>query len=211
SRLDPPRARRARQIGLLLALIFRIALLFGLVRLIALRDAVVTILGNALSWHDMVLIGGGLFLIGQATHELHAHANQQAAPPPDRGRLASGPPTFFSIVLQLVVIDLVFSTDSIVTAVGMARDIRIMIAAILIAIAVMYVASEPVSAFIARHPTTKVLALSFLVLIGVALVADGFDFHIPRGYIYFAMAFSGAVEAINIAAQRRRNGEDKPS
>jgi predicted tellurium resistance membrane protein TerC len=207
SRLDPPRARRARQIGLLLALIFRIALLFGLVRLIALRDAVVTILGNALSWHDIVLISGGLFLIGKATHEMHAHVEQQATRTRDEGRRRSGATgAFFSIILQLVVIDLVFSIDSIVTAVGMARDIRIMIGAILIAIAVMYLASEPVSAFIAKHPTTKVLALSFLVLIGVALVADGFDFHIPRGYIYFAMAFAGAVEAINIAAQRKRDG-----
>ena len=116
---------------------------------------------------------------------------------------------FAAVIAQVVVIDLVFSIDSIVTAIGMAQDVRIMIAAILVAVAVMFVASGPVAAFISAHPTTKVLALSFLVLIGVALVADGFDFHVPRGYIYFAMAFAGVVEAINIKAQRRRRGVNR--
>jgi predicted tellurium resistance membrane protein TerC len=203
ARLEPARGRRARQIGLSLALVFRIALLLGVVRLIALRGAVVTIWGNDLSWHDIVLIAGGLFLIGKATHEMHAHVEQQAL---TSERVATGRSTFFVVVLQMVVIDLVFSIDSIVTAVGLVRDVRIMIAAILIAMAVMYVASAGVAAFIAAHPTTKVLALAFLVLIGVALVADGFDFHVPRGYIYFAMAFAGVVEAINIAAVRKRRG-----
>jgi len=207
SRLPPARGRRARQIGLSLALVFRIALLFGLVKLIGLTDTVVSVMGNSFSWHDIILIGGGLFLIAKATHELHAHVEQTS-----RSRTTGAGGAFLAIVFQLVVIDLVFSVDSIVTAIGMAQDIRIMIAAILIAVGIMYLASDPVAAFIAAHPTTKVLALAFLVLIGVALLADGFDFHLPRGYIYFAMAFAGLVEAINITAlsKRRRGDESGP-
>jgi predicted tellurium resistance membrane protein TerC len=201
-RLDPARQRRARQIGLALALVFRIALLFTLTYLAALTTPLVTVLDNSISWRDLILIGGGLFLIAKATREMHAEiegADDRAQPT----RSAAGR-AFSVAIAQIVLIDLVFSIDSIVTAIGMAQDIRIMIAAVLIAVAVMYAASAPVSGFIAAHPTTKVLALAFLVLIGVALVADGFDFHVPRGYIYFAMAFAGAVEAINIAAGRRR-------
>jgi predicted tellurium resistance membrane protein TerC len=205
ARLDPARRRRARQIGLSLALVFRIALLFALTWLIGLAAPVVTVMGNAFSWHDIILIAGGLFLIAKATHEMHAEiegAGEDARP-------AAAGAVFSGVILQIVAIDLVFSIDSIVTAIGMAQDIRIMIAAVLIAVAIMYVASAPVAAFIGKHPTTKVLALAFLVLIGVALVADGFDFHVPRGYIYFAMAFAGAVEAINVAAQRRRRAGRK--
>jgi predicted tellurium resistance membrane protein TerC len=202
ARLDPARQRRARQIGLALALVFRIGFLFMLVWLAALTTPIVTVLGNGISWRDVILIGGGLFLIGKATHEMHAEIEG-----PDDGAktvaTAAGA-AFSAIIAQIVVIDLVFSIDSIVTAIGMAQDIRIMVAAVLIAMAVMYAASAPVSAFIAAHPTTKVLALAFLVLIGVALVADGFDFHVPRGYIYFAMAFAAGVEAINITVKRRR-------
>ena len=207
-RLKPTQARRARQIGLSLALIFRIVLLFGLVRLIALTDTVVAFLGNGFSWRDIILIAGGLFLIAKATHELHVHVEQQALTDSSNltGGSAKAHSAFLAVVLQLVLIDLVFSIDSIVTAIGMAQDIRIMIAAILIAVAVMYVASARVAAFIAAHPTTKVLALAFLVLIGVALLADGFEFHIPRSYIYFAMVFAGGVEALNIAAARGRRG-----
>jgi predicted tellurium resistance membrane protein TerC len=201
ARLDPARQRRARQVGLGLALVLRIALLFGLTKLAALATPVVTVLGQSISWRDLVLIGGGIFLIGKATHEMHSEVEGD-----EQAEDGAGPTgrTFWAAIVQLILIDLVFSIDSIITAIGMAQDIRIMIAAVLIAVAIMYVASGPVSAFIAAHPTTKVLALAFLVLIGVALVADGFDFHVPRGYIYFAMAFAGAVEAINVAAQRRR-------
>jgi predicted tellurium resistance membrane protein TerC len=201
ARLDPSRQRRARQVGLGLALVLRVLLLLGLTKLAALATPVVTVLGQSISWRDLVLIGGGLFLIGKATHEMHVEVEGDEAP-----EKAAGPPgrSFWAAIAQLILIDLVFSIDSIITAIGMAQDIRIMIAAVLIAVAIMYVASGPVAAFIAAHPTTKVLALAFLVLIGVALVADGFDFHVPRGYIYFAMAFAGAVEVINVAAQRRR-------
>jgi len=201
ARLEATRQRRARQIGLSLALVLRIAMLFGLTRLAALTAPIVTVLGLAISWRDLVLIGGGLFLIGKATHEMHAEVEGEEEP---ADATVGAGRAFWSIIAQLIVIDLVFSIDSIITAIGMAQDIRIMIAAVLIAVAIMYMASGPVAAFIAAHPTTKVLALAFLVLIGVALVADGFDFHVPRGYIYFAMAFAGAVEAINVAAQRRR-------
>jgi predicted tellurium resistance membrane protein TerC len=202
ARLDPAQAKRARQIGLSLALLFRIALLFALTKLIGLATPVFSVLGNGFSWHDIILIGGGLFLIAKATHEMHAEIEG-----PDDGAKTVATATgaaFSAIIAQIVVIDLVFSIDSIVTAIGMVQDIRVMIAAVLIAMAVMYAASAPISAFIAAHPTTKVLALAFLVLIGVALVADGFDFHVPRGYIYFAMAFAAGVEAINITVKRRR-------
>lgn len=205
-RLDPVRQRRARQIGLTLALVFRIALLFTLTHLAALTTPLVTVFDNGISWRDVILIGGGLFLIAKATYEMHAEVEGGD----DHGLTVAGAGAAFSAVIaQVVLIDAVFSIDSIVTAIGMAQDIRIMIAAVLIAVAIMYAASEPVSSFIAAHPTTKVLALAFLVLIGVALVADGFDFHVPRGYIYFAMAFAGAVEAINIAAGRRRRARRK--
>jgi predicted tellurium resistance membrane protein TerC len=203
ARLDVTQQRRARRIGLTLALVFRIGFLFMLVWLAALTAPLVTVLGNNISWRDVILICGGLFLIGKATHEMHAEIEG----PGERAQAAASPTgaAFSAVIAQIVVIDLVFSIDSIVTAIGMAQDIRIMVAAVLIAVAVMYAASAPVSAFIAAHPTTKVLALAFLVLIGVALVADGFDFHVPRGYIYFAMAFAAAVEAINIAVKRRRS------
>ncbi len=203
--LDPARRRRARQIGLSLALVFRIALLFGLTSLMRLAAPIVTVLGNGFSWHDIILIGGGLFLMAKATHEMHRTiegADEAPAAPTGGGRLSA-------VILQVVAIDIVFSIDSIVTAIGMAQDIRIMIAAVLIAVAVMYAASAPVAEFISAHPTTKTLALAFLMLIGVALVADGFDVHLPRGYIYFAMAFAGAVEVVNVLAQRRRAGRRK--
>jgi predicted tellurium resistance membrane protein TerC len=203
SRCAPDDARRARAIGLSLALIFRIVLLFALTTLIRLTYPVVTVMGNAFSWHDLILITGGLFLIAKATHEIHAEFESAGLDGAEDGPPIA-PAAFSWVILQVVAVDLVFSIDSIVTAIGMAQDIEIMIAAVVIAVGVMYVASGPVASFIADHPTTKMLALAFLVLIGVALVADGFDFHIPRGYIYFAMVFAGAVETFNILARRKR-------
>jgi predicted tellurium resistance membrane protein TerC len=201
SKLDERNAKLARQIGLSLALVFRIALLFALTALIAMQGTVFTILGNAISWRDIILIGGGLFLLAKATHEVHAEIEgeeqETSAPSATRG-------AFWIVTIQIVAIDIVFSVDSILTAIGMARDIEIMILAVLIAVAVMYAASKPTSDFIARHPTTKMLALAFLMLIGVALIADGFEVHIPRGYIYFAMAFAGGVEFFNVMASRTR-------
>ena len=193
--LDPASSRRARQFGLLLALAFRIALLFVLTSLGRLRYPLIVVYGDGISWRDIVLIGGGLFLIAKATFDIHGEIDVDEGEQGHTARTASG---ILLVVLQIAVIDLVFSIDSIVTAIGMAQQIEVMIAAVLIAVGVMYAASAT------RHPTTKMLALSFLILIGVALIADGFDVHIPRGYVYFAMAFAGAVEAFNILARQRR-------
>ena len=199
ARCDPKEAERARKIGLSLALVFRLALLFTLTALMALRAPLFTIFGIGISWRDIILIGGGLFLMAKATREIHGeiepHGNKIAA---------TTTQSFFWVVVQLIAVDLVFSIDSIITAIGMAEDIEVMVAAVVIAMIVMYIASKPVSDFVARHPTTKMLALAFLMLIGVALVADGFDVHVPRGYIYFAMAFAGAVELFNVLAARQR-------
>jgi predicted tellurium resistance membrane protein TerC len=200
SRIPPAQAKTARQIGLLLALLFRILLLSLLVWLIGLTQAVLTVRGIALSWRDIILIGGGLFLIAKATHEIHPEVEAREAAADG----APKPGAMFWVIVQIIVIDIVFSLDSIITAIGMAQDLEIMIAAVVVACLVMYLASGPVARFVAEHPTTKMLALAFLVLIGVALVADGFEFHIPRGYIYFAIAFSAAVEFFNVLAKRNR-------
>jgi predicted tellurium resistance membrane protein TerC len=200
SRIPPAQAKSARQVGLLLALVFRIVLLSLLVWLIGLTEPVLTVTNVALSWRDIILIGGGLFLIAKATHEIHAEVEAGDAEP-DATPKASA---FFWVIIQIIVIDMVFSLDSIITAIGMAQDLAIMVAAVIIACFVMYAASGPVARFVAEHPTTKMLALAFLVLIGVALVADGFKFHIPRGYIYFAIVFSAAVELFNVLAGRNR-------
>jgi predicted tellurium resistance membrane protein TerC len=200
SRIPPAQAKRARQIGLLLALVFRILLLSLLVWLIGLTEPVITIESVALSWRDIILIGGGLFLIAKATHEIHGEVEAREAD----GDAAPNARAFFWVIVQIIIIDMVFSLDSIITAIGMAQDLAIMIAAVVIACVIMYVSSGPVARFVAEHPTTKMLALAFLVLIGVALVADGFGFHIPRGYIYFAITFSAAVEMFNVLAKRNR-------
>ena len=200
SGIPPQQARRARQIGLALALLFRILLLSLLVWLIGLTRAVITVQGSAFSWRDIILIGGGLFLIAKATGEIHQEVEAR-----DEARAAAAKPgVFFRVIAEIIVIDLVFSLDSIITAIGMAQDLAIMVAAVIIACVVMYAASGPVARFVAEHPTTKMLALAFLVLIGVALVSDGFKFHIPRGYIYFAIAFSAAVEFFNVLARSNR-------
>jgi predicted tellurium resistance membrane protein TerC len=193
-------ANRARQIGLALALLFRILLLSMLVWLIGLTEAVFTLSGAAFSWRDIILIAGGLFLIAKATHEIHNEVEVGE----EAGGATRAANAFLWVIVQIIIVDMVFSLDSIITAIGMAQDLAIMITAVVIACLVMYVASGPVARFVAEHPTTKMLALAFLVLIGVALVADGFKFHIPRGYIYFAIAFSAAVEFFNVLAKRKR-------
>jgi predicted tellurium resistance membrane protein TerC len=206
SRCPADMARRARQIGLSLALIFRLVMLFALTWLMKLTQPLISAFGLNISWRDIILIGGGLFLIAKATHEIHGEvegAEEGTSPGAAAAR------SFALIVAQLVAVDLIFSLDSIITAIGMANDIEVMVTAVILAMIVMYVASAPVSEFVAKHPTTKMLALAFLVLIGMALVADGFDFHIPRGYIYFAMAFAGAVELFNVLARRNRSRAPK--
>jgi predicted tellurium resistance membrane protein TerC len=203
--LSRERARMARRIGLGLAFVFRVALLLTLTWIMKLTAPVFTLFGNEFSWRDLILIAGGLFLIAKGTHEIHSEVEaryEEVEPRADRQ-------AFMWVVAQLVAIDLVFSLDSIITAIGLAQDVEIMIAAVLIAMLVMYFAARPVSTFIQKYPTTKMLALSFLLLIGAALVADGFGFHIPRGYIYFAMAFAGAVEVFNVLALRNRRRRPK--
>src|SRR6516165_1352015 len=206
SRLEPHRAKRVRQLGLALALVFRIALLFALTWVMGLTQPITVLWGDPLSWNDVILVAGGLFLIAKATHEIHAEVEISGGGP-HADETSPSAPSLAVAIAQVVLIDVVFSIDSIVTAVGMAQDIRIMIAAVLIAVAIMYVASGAVAAFIAHHPTTKMLALAFLVLIGVALLADGFGIHFPRGYIYFAMGFAAAVEAMNVVVHRRRRAK----
>jgi predicted tellurium resistance membrane protein TerC len=205
SRIPQAQARRARQIGLALALLFRILLLSLLVWLIGLTEAVLSVKGMAFSWRDIILIGGGLFLIAKATHEIHGEVEAGE----EEDDHASSAHAFFWVIVQIIVIDMVFSLDSIITAIGMAQDLAIMITAVVIACLIMYVSSGPVAKFVVEHPTTKMLALAFLVLIGVALVADGFQFHIPRGYIYFAITFSAAVEFFNVLAKRNRKRASK--
>ena len=200
SRIPEPHATRARQIGLLLALVFRIVLLSLLVWLIGLTQPVLTVRGLEFSWRDIILIAGGMFLIAKATHEIHSEVEAQEGGQDERSAASA----FFWVIMQIIVVDLVFSLDSIITAIGMAQDLEIMVAAVVIACVIMYVSSGPVARFVAEHPTTKMLALAFLVLIGVALMADGFKFHIPRGYIYFAITFSAAVEFFNVLARRNR-------
>jgi predicted tellurium resistance membrane protein TerC len=199
SRLPEEIRTRARQIGLGLALIMRIALLFAITWIIGLTAPVFSAFGMDFSWRDLILIAGGLFLLAKATHEIHKSIEGEH----DEGQTPVSD-SFSWVILQIAIIDLVFSVDSIITAVGMVDQVEVMVAAVIVAIAVMYFASGAVSRFIEKHPTTKMLALSFLMLIGAALIADGFEFHIPRGYIYAAMAFAGVVEVINVLASRSR-------
>jgi len=201
SRLPEDQQVRARAIGLGMALVFRVIMLFGLTYLIALREPEFVVFGNEISWRDIILLGGGLFLLAKATLEIHSEIEGDKS---EGGAVAYA--GFYSVIAQIAVIDMVFSVDSIITAIGMTEYIGVMIAAVTIAIAVMFVASEPATAFIERHPTTKMLALSFLILIGALLVADGLGFHVPRGYVYFAMGFAALVEVFNVLARRARRG-----
>src|SRR3954468_14092620 len=184
-RLPVEDGKRARQIGLALALVFRIALLSVVFVLIGLTAPLFTVMGHGVSFRDLVLLAGGLFLLVKATQEIHQDVEGEA----HEGQPKAGP-SFGATVAQIVLIDIVFSIDSIVTAVGMADHLSVMIAAVVLAVAVMYVAAGTVAGFIERHPTTRMLALSFLLMIGFALIADGAGFHIPRAYLYTAMAFS---------------------
>jgi len=201
SKLEPAQAKRARQIGLALALVFRIALLGVLSWIIGLTQPVFAVGDHPVSWRDIILVVGGLFLIYKGTAEIHDQIEGETHSE-EAGRKASS--AFGFIIGQIILIDMIFSVDSIITAVGMAEHVEVMIAAVIVAVGVMYVASGPVASFVTRHPTVKMLALSFLLLIGVSLVADGIGFHIPRGYIYFAMAFSALVEVFNITVRRRK-------
>jgi predicted tellurium resistance membrane protein TerC len=205
ARLDSKSARLARGVGLGLAFLFRVILLASLAFLIGLTQPVLSFLGADFSWRDIILVAGGLFLLAKGTHEIH---NEVEGAKSESTAAARDAVSF--VIAQIAMIDMVFSVDSIVTAIGLVDDLEIMIVAVVIAMVVMYVAAGPVGAFIGRHPTTKMLALSFLLLIGVALVADGLHFHIPRGYIYAAMGFAALVEVFNMLAQRNRSRSRKP-
>jgi len=189
----------AQRLGLGLALVGRIVLLAGLVWLTKLTAPLFEVFDLAVSWRDLILLGGGLFLLAKATSEIHGtvEGGHDAA---QGGKATS----FAAALIQILAIDLVFSLDSVITAVGMTDNLPIMVTAVVIAIAVMMFAATPISNFIRRHPTTKMLALAFLLLIGVALVADALHFHVPRGYLYFAIAFSLMVEVLNLVAAGRR-------
>jgi len=187
----------ARQIGLLAAMGMRILLLLSIVWIIKLTAPLFHILEHPFSGRDLILIGGGLFLLAKATLEIHQRLEGEEGHGAERTR-----PSFASVITQIVVLDIVFSLDSVITAVGMAEEITIMVTAVILAVSVMLIAAGPINAFVNRHPTVKVLALSFLLLIGVALVGDGLDMHIPKGYIYFAMGFSVLVELINLRVRR---------
>lgn len=197
-RLPKHQQKRARQIGLFMAMFLRIALLLVLSWIIGLTDTLFTAFRQEISGRDLILIGGGLFLLWKSTHEIH-HSIEGA----EGGTVGTVRTTFASVILQIMVIDLVFSLDSIITAVGMVDEIEVMIAAVIVSVALMMVASGSIARFVSQHPTIKMLALSFLVVVGVVLIADGLGLHIPKGYVYFAMAFALAVEMLNIRARNR--------
>ncbi|HUG72252.1 MAG TPA: TerC family protein [Steroidobacteraceae bacterium] len=203
-RLPPHQRARARNFGLLLAMWSRIGLLLSIVWLIGLTRPWFNVLGNEISGRDLVLIVGGLFLLGKSVLEIH-HTLEGAA---DANKSIPVYSSFMLIIVQIGVIDIVFSLDSVFTAVGLADDVPIMVAAIIVAVLVMMLLAGPISNFVEEHPTVKVLALAFLIMVGMALIADGLDTHVPKGYLYFAMAFSVSVEMINLrlrkALDRRR-------
>jgi predicted tellurium resistance membrane protein TerC len=188
---------RARRIGLLLAMLMRIALLFSLTWIIQLTAPLFSVLGQEISGRDLVLIIGGLFLLGKSTHEIHDRLEGEEGEASTRVG-----PSLRSVLIQIVLLDIVFSLDSVITAVGMAEELGVMVTAVVVAVGFMMLFARPISEFVDRHPTVKMLALSFLLLIGMALIADGLDRHIPKGYIYFAMAFSVGVELLNLRARR---------
>jgi len=197
SKLPLEQQPRARYIGLGLAMFMRIALLFSLSWIIQLTNPLFGLLGHEFSGRDLILILGGLFLLAKATHEIHQKLEGEEGH--SSARVA---PTFTSVIVQILLLDIVFSLDSVITAVGMAKDIGVMVSAVVVAVGVMMVFAARISDFVERHPTLKMLALSFLLLIGVSLVADGFDQHIPKGYIYFSMAFSFIVELLNMRMRK---------
>ena len=196
-KLPADQQKKARLVGLGLAMLMRVGLLFSLSWIISLTATLFTVLGQDISGRDLVLIAGGLFLIGKATHEIH----QKLEGDEGSGSVRVAP-SFTSVIIQILLLDIVFSLDSVITAVGMVDEIWIMIAAVVVAILFMMAFASPISNFVDRHPTVKMLALSFLLLIGVTLLAEAFDRHIPKGYIYFAMAFSVFVEMLNLRLRK---------
>lgn len=198
-KLPAAQQSKARYVGLALALVMRVILLFSLTWVIGLTAPLFTVLGEEISGRDLVLLLGGLFLIAKSTHEIHGSLEGE-----EGHAGAKVYASFASVIIQIMLLDIVFSLDSVITAVGMVSDLRIMIAAVVIAILFMMAFSGAIGRFVQKHPTVKMLALSFLLLIGVTLIAESLDQHIPRGYIYFAMAFSVFVEMLNLRLRKRK-------
>lgn len=198
NRLPAHQQANGRRIGLFLAMFTRIALLFSISWLMKLTTPIFTLMGNEFSGRDLILIFGGLFLMYKSVNEIHEKV-EDAGRPIVNGR----PAKFMTVIAQIIAVDVIFSLDSVITAVGMVKEIEVMVAAVVVSVGVMMLAAEPISAFVNRNPTVKILALSFLIMIGVALIGEGLDFHIPKGYIYFSMAFSVGVEFVNISIKNR--------
>jgi predicted tellurium resistance membrane protein TerC len=204
SHLPKEKQALARRLGLSAAIVMRVLLLMTISWIISLREPLFELFGQEFSWRDLILGAGGLFLLAKGTREIHSEVEGE-----DHVRRAGETATFASVIAQIAILDIVFSIDSVITAVGVADHIEVMIAAVVVAVLIMMVAAEPTSKFITKHPTVKMLALSFLLLIGVALIADALHFHIPRNYLYFAIAFSGGVEVLNRLADRHRKRRRK--
>jgi len=204
-RLPDTQRNRARTFGLALAMVSRIVLLLSITWVMRLTEPILTIFSNAISGRDLILIVGGLFLLGKSTHEIH---HSLEGPEEDvQQTQAAG---FAGILIQIAVLDIVFSLDSVITAVGLARHVQVMIIAVVISVLVMIASARALGAFVDRHPTIKMLALSFLILIGFTLLGEGLELHIPKGYVYFAMAFSVAVEMLNLRIRAKREAETHP-
>ena len=202
NKLPENQRARARRIGIGGALVLRLLLLASVAFIIQLTEPVLTVFAQELSWRDLILIAGGAFLVWKATKEIHHNVESQQSTDASGRALASA--SVAAVIFQILLLDLVFSIDSIITAVGMTDHLPIMVIAVLVAVGAMLLAAEPLSNFVSKNPTVIMLALGFLLLIGTTLVAEGFDFHLPKGYIYSAMAFSAFVEGLNILARRRR-------
>ena len=197
-KLPPPRQPAARRLGLLLAMGTRILLLFSLAWVVRLTAPLVALWGHEISGRDLILIAGGLFLLAKSTHEIHGRLEGE-----EEHTRARGSVSFTSVLVQIALLDIVFSLDSVITAVGMVDEVSVMVTAVVVSVIIMMFAAEPISAFVHRHPTIKMLALSFLLLIGLSLLLEGFDHHVPKGYIYFAMGFSVFVEMINLRVRAK--------
>ncbi len=200
ARLPEERRNLARTLGLLAAMVTRLGLLFSLAWIMKLTDPLVTVADRGISGRDMILLAGGLFLLWKSVHEIH---NSLEGAEHETATAVAAGASFVGVLAQIAVIDIIFSLDSVITAVGMVDDIAVMVTAIVITVGVMLFAARPIGEFVDAHPTIKILALAFLIVVGVALVADGLGFHIPKGYIYFAMAFSMGVEMLNLRMRAR--------
>ncbi len=198
-RLPEDQRGRARTVGLILAMLMRIGLLFSIGFIFGLTQTLFTVAGHPFNGRDLILIGGGLFLLYKSTTEIHAKLEGEE----HEREAGAGTVSFSSVIIQIVLLDIVFSLDSVITAIGLTENITIAVIAVVIAVGVMLVAAKPLSDFVSRHPTVKILALSFLLLIGMTLVAEGLGQHIPKGYVYFAMAFSVFVEIINLRVRTK--------